>query len=60
MARGYAVVFRSRDQRVIRSASQVEVGEELAIKVAGAGCQTPQDCEQIDATVTRTRSKLPG
>src|SRR5215831_12687693 len=59
MARGYAVVFRSRDQSVIRSASQVEVGEGLEIKVAGAGCQTPEDCEQIDATVTRTRSKPP-
>jgi len=59
MARGYAVVFRSRDQRVVRSASQVEVGEALAIKVAGAGCQAPEDCERIDATVTGTRSKPP-
>ncbi len=59
MARGYAVVFRSRDQRVIRSASQVEVGEALAIKVAAAGCETPEDCEQIDATVTGTRGKPP-
>src|SRR5499427_8520988 len=57
MARGYAVVFRSRDQRVVRSASQVEVGEGLAIKVAGPGCQAPEDCERIDATVTGTRSK---
>lgn len=57
MGRGYALVFRARDRQVVRSASQVEVGEAVEIRVAGAGCDRPEDCEQIDAAVTSTRGK---
>lgn len=57
MGRGYALVFRTRDRQVVRSASQVEVGEAVEIRVAGAGCDRPEDCEQIDAAVTSTRGK---
>jgi exodeoxyribonuclease VII large subunit len=57
MARGYSVVFRRDDQRVVRAASQVQPGDALQIKLAGAGCKTPDDCDQIDATVTETHAK---
>ncbi len=57
MARGYAVVFRTDEHRVVRAASQVQPGDSLQIKLAGAGCETPDDCEQIDAVVTATHLK---
>jgi exodeoxyribonuclease VII large subunit len=57
MARGYSVVFRREDQRVVRRASQVRPGDALEIKLGGATCQAPEDCEQIDATVTETHPK---
>ncbi len=57
MARGYAVVFRAEDLRVVRTASQVGPGDSLEIKLSGAGCLTPEDCEQIDATVTAVHPK---
>lgn len=57
MARGYAVVFRGEDHRVVRTASQVGPGDSLEIKLTGAGCLTPEDCEQIDATVTAVHPK---
>src|SRR5215813_9089662 len=34
MARGYSVTFRKEDGRVLRRASQVKLGDELAIKLA--------------------------
>ena len=60
MARGYSVVFRRDDQRVVRSASQVSPGDPVEIKLAGAGCEVPEDCERIDATVTATHPKRGG
>ena len=60
MARGYSVVFRRDDQRVVRSASQVSPGDPVEIKLAGAGCEAPEDCERIDATVTATHPKRGG
>ena len=59
MGRGYALVFRSRDRQVVRSASQVTVGEAIEIRVAGSGCESPDDCEQIDATVSGTKARWP-
>jgi exodeoxyribonuclease VII large subunit len=63
MTRGYSVVFRKADSRVVRAASEVQVGEALEIKVGGAGCQSLEDCGQIDAQVTAVKpdkSKPPG
>ncbi len=57
MARGYSVAFRKSDGRVVRTASQVQVGDELAIKLGGAGCNTLEECEEVDAQVTGVRPK---
>jgi exodeoxyribonuclease VII large subunit len=52
MSRGYSVVFRKTDARVVRGASEVKPGDELEIKVAGAGCESLEQCGQIDVRVT--------
>jgi exodeoxyribonuclease VII large subunit len=57
MARGYAVVFRADDHRIVRTASQVGPGDSLEIKLTGTGCLSPEDCEQIDATVSAVHPK---
>jgi exodeoxyribonuclease VII large subunit len=55
LARGYALVFRKDDGQVVRAAGQVRLGDAVQIRVAGAGCEDPDLCDQIDATVTATR-----
>lgn len=56
MARGYSVVFRKSDGRVVRRAADVAVGEAVAIRIAGAAARTTDDCEELEATITA----LPG
>ncbi len=57
MARGYAVVFRKQDRRIVRTASQVQLGDELAIKLADADSATMEECEEVDAQVTGIKPK---
>jgi exodeoxyribonuclease VII large subunit len=57
MARGYGVVFRKQDRRIVRTVSQVQLGDELAIKLADADSTTMEECEEIDAQVTGIKPK---
>jgi exodeoxyribonuclease VII large subunit len=57
MARGYAMVFRKQDRRIVRTVSQVQLGDELAIKLADADSTTMEECEEIDAQVTGIKPK---
>jgi exodeoxyribonuclease VII large subunit len=56
MSRGYSVVLRKRDGAVVRSAEQVQPGELLAIRLAGNGARTLQECEEVEASVTAVRT----
>ncbi|MCI0672650.1 MAG: exodeoxyribonuclease VII large subunit, partial [Myxococcaceae bacterium] len=51
MARGYSVTFRRADGAVVRSASDVRVGEDVIIRLAGVDCREPSDCEELEARV---------
>ncbi|MBX5482008.1 MAG: exodeoxyribonuclease VII large subunit [Myxococcaceae bacterium] len=55
LARGYSVTFRSADEHVVRSASEVKPGDALTIRLSPGGCTTLAECESIDATVTGVR-----
>jgi exodeoxyribonuclease VII large subunit len=57
LARGYSVTLKKSDGSVVRQAADVAVGEEIAIKVAGAACERLTECEEIDARVTGTRPR---
>jgi len=54
LARGYSVTLKRSDGSVVRQAADVGVGEEIAIRVAGAACERLTECEEIDARVTGT------
>jgi exodeoxyribonuclease VII large subunit len=58
MSRGYAVAFRRRDGAVVRSISDVRVGEALGIKFAHGGAKTLGGCEEIEATVTAVKGPV--
>ncbi|MCE9672731.1 exodeoxyribonuclease VII large subunit [Myxococcus stipitatus] len=58
MSRGYSVVFRQRDGGVVRSASDVVVGERLGIKLAANGAKTLGGCEEVEATVTALKGPV--
>ena len=60
MARGYSVTFRKEDGRVVRSASQVQLGDELAIRLAGGDCNSLEECDEVDAQVTGVKPKSSG
>lgn len=55
MARGYAVVFREPSGRVLRSASEANVGDRLQIRLARSGVKRLEDCETVNAEVTAPR-----
>ncbi len=57
LARGYSVTLKKSDGSVVRQAADVGVGEEIAIRVAGAACERLTECEEIDARVTGTRPR---
>ena len=57
LARGYSVTFRRADGAVVRRASQVKVGDDLAIRLAAPGSRTLAECEEVDATVTRVKDR---
>lgn len=57
LGRGYSVTLKKSDGSVVRQAADVAVGEEIAIKVAGAACERLTECEEIDARVTGTRPR---
>lgn len=59
MSRGYAVTFRQRDGAVVRSISDVRVGDTLGIKFAHNGAKTLDGCEEIEATVTQVKGPVP-
>jgi exodeoxyribonuclease VII large subunit len=59
MSRGYAVTFRARDGAVVRSISDVRVGDTLGIKFAHNDAKTLDGCEEIEATVTAVKGPGP-
>ncbi len=59
MSRGYAVTFRARDGAVVRSISDVRVGDTLGIKFAHNGAKTLDGCEEVEATVTAVKGPGP-
>ncbi|XXF80624.1 exodeoxyribonuclease VII large subunit [Myxococcaceae bacterium GXIMD 01537] len=59
MSRGYAMAFRREDGAVVRSASDVRVGDTLGIKFASNGARTLEACEEIEATVTAVKGPVP-
>jgi exodeoxyribonuclease VII large subunit len=60
MGRGYSVVFRANDGRLVRRAADVQAGDALRIRLAGSGCQALSECDEIDAQVTAARGPKGG
>ncbi|WP_163998317.1 exodeoxyribonuclease VII large subunit [Pyxidicoccus caerfyrddinensis] len=58
MSRGYSVVFRQRDGVVVRTSTDVQVGERLGIKLAVNGAKTLGGCEEVEATVTGVKGPV--
>ncbi|QSQ25054.1 exodeoxyribonuclease VII large subunit [Pyxidicoccus parkwayensis] len=58
MSRGYSVVFRQRDGAVVRTSTDVQVGERLGIKLAMNGAKTLGGCEEVEATVTGVKGPV--
>jgi exodeoxyribonuclease VII large subunit len=58
MSRGYSVVFRQRDGAVVRTSTDVQVGERLGIKLAVNGAKTLGGCEEVEATVTGVKGPV--
>jgi len=52
LARGYSLTLKKSDRSVVRRATDVVVGEEIEIKVAGPACNGLSECEEIDARVS--------
>ncbi len=50
MARGYSVTFRA-DGHVVRRATDVAPGDSITVRVAGAACESLDNCDRIEATV---------
>ncbi len=56
MSRGYSVAFRTSDGQLVRRAGELAVGDALTLRFAAAGAQTLDDCDAIEASVTRVQS----
>ena len=56
MGRGYSVVFRAGDGRLVRRAADVQPGDALRVRLAGTNAGSLEACDEVDATVTAARS----
>ena len=52
MARGYAVVYRTPEDRVVRTASELTAGDTVRLRWAPPGCESLDGCDQAEATIT--------
>ena len=55
MARGYAVVYRTEDGHLVRSAEQLQPGATVTMRWAPPGCPSLSACDEAEATVTHVR-----
>ncbi|MBI3182189.1 MAG: exodeoxyribonuclease VII large subunit [Myxococcales bacterium] len=55
LARGYSIVFRRADGKVVRGAADVSPGEEIAVRLAASRVEGLEQCDRIEATVTAAR-----
>ena len=52
MGRGYAVVYRGKDERLVRTAAELAVGDTVELRWAPPGCESLQGCDRAEATIT--------
>lgn len=59
LGRGYSVVFRADDGRLVRRAEEVRPGELLRIRLAGRAPDSLEGCDEIDARVEAAQPAPP-
>jgi exodeoxyribonuclease VII large subunit len=59
LGRGYSVVFRAEDGRLVRRAEDVQAGELLRIRLAGSTPGSLAGCDEIDARVEAAQPAPP-
>ena len=52
MGRGYAVVYRTPEERLVFRASELGVGDTVRLRWAPPGCESLGGCDQAEATIT--------
>jgi exodeoxyribonuclease VII large subunit len=57
LRRGYSLTFRERDGALVRSSSDVAIGEVLQVRLAPRGAADLSDCEALGVQVTSIQTR---